>query len=170
MLTAARYITIMLCVVALSLGLVQALATAPDPAMQVAVASLLSAAAVSSLILAILLRQRVGFGLAAWGTFVLALAGILWAMLVVPGRQPRWLVAAISAIPAPTGPGVRQFFHARSALLLALYAWIIGFSLVVLSAIRRRPSVARRAAARGPLPLFRDVIPAGRSGRSWRPR
>lgn len=170
MLTVVRYITIMLCVMALSLGLVQALSPAPDPAMQVAVASLLSAAAVSALILAVLLRKRAGFGLAAWGTFVLALGGILWAMLVVPGRQPLWLVATISAIPAPTGSEVRQFFHAKSALLLALYAWIIGFSLVVLSAIRRRPSVARRAAARGPLPLFRDVIPPAPPGGSWRPR
>jgi hypothetical protein len=155
MLTVVRYITIMLCALALSLGLTQAWVTSPAPAMLTAVAALLSAAAVSALILSILLRKRPGFGLAVWGTFVLAISGVLWAFLMLPGRQPQWMLAMVAAIPAPTGAEVRQLLHDRNAVLFALSAWLVGFSLVVLSAIRQ--PVMRRA-NRGRLPLFGRII------------
>jgi hypothetical protein len=155
MLTVARYITIMLCALALALGLTQALAAAPSPMLFNAVSALLSAAALSALSLAILLRQRAGFALADWGTLLLALAGVLWTLLIVPGRQPEWLVAMISAWPAPTGTEVRQWLRDRDSAFVPLSAWLVGFSLVVLSAIRR--PVLRRG-PRGPLPLVRRII------------
>ncbi len=122
MLTVVRYITIMLCAIALALGLTQALATTPSPVLLTAVRALLSAAAASAMILSLLLRKRRGFGFAFWGTFVLAVAGVLWA--------------------------VPQQVH---SVFVALAAWLLGFSLVVVSAIRQ--PVVRRA-PRGPLPLY----------------
>lgn len=155
MLTAARYITIMLCALALSLGLAQAVATTPDPLLLNAVSVLLSAAAVSALGLAILLRNRAGFGLAAWGTLLLCVAGVLWAMVIVPGRQPEWLLAMVSSWPAGAGAAIRHWFLSRDSAFVALSAWLVGFSLVVLSSIRQ--PVVRRA-PRGPLPLLRSVL------------
>ena len=152
MLTAVRYITIMLCALALSLGLTQALAANPDPGLLTAVAALLSAASVSALLLAVLLRSRPGFGLAVWGTLVLAIAGVLWAILVIPGRQPEWMLAMIASFPSPAGAEVRQLLRQKNSVIFPLSAWLLGFSLVVLSAIRR--PVMRRELDRGPLPLY----------------
>lgn len=152
MLTAVRYITIMLCALALSLGLTGALAASQSPALLTTVAALLSAAAVSSLVLSILLRNRPGAALAGWGTLVLAIAGVLWAILIIPGRQPQWMLAMIAAWPAPAGAEVRQLLQQKHSVLIALSAWLLGFSLVVLSAIRQ--PVVRRAIDRGPLPLY----------------
>lgn len=140
MLTVVRYITIMLCALALSLGLAEALAATPDPSLLRTVAALLSAAAVSALSLAILLRNQPGFGLAVWGTLVLTLAGIVWAIPEVPGREPAWL----------------QLLPVKDTVMLSLLAWVLGFSLVVLSAIRQ-PPVLRRG-RRGPLPLLRRIV------------
>ncbi len=154
MLTVVRYTTIMLCALALSLGLTQALVSQPDPRLVTAGAALLSATAASSLVLALLLRNRPGFALAAWGTFLLAIAGILWAILMAPGRQPAWLVYAMSRWPAPAALEFQQLLAARGSALVALSAWMVGFSLVVLSAIRQ--PVLRRA-PRGPLPLMRTA-------------
>ena len=73
-----------------------------------AVAALLSAAAASAMLLSLLLRNRPGFGFAFWGTFVLAVSGVLW------------------AIP-------QQAY----SVFVALATWLLGFSLVVLSSIRQ---------------------------------
>jgi hypothetical protein len=154
MLTVVRYVTIMLCAIALALGLTQALAATPNPAMLTAVASLFSAAAASAMILSLLLRDRPGFALAAWGTFVLAVAGILWAVLMIPGRQSLLLVMA-AALPAAAGSELLQLLQQKNAVLFALSAWLLGFSLMVLSAIRQ--PIVRRA-ARGPLPLYGRTI------------
>jgi hypothetical protein len=153
MLTAVRYITIMLCAIALSLALTQALAPAPDPVLRTAVASLLSAAAASAMILSWLLRDRPGFGLAAWGTFVLAITGVLWAILMIPGRQS-WMLAIVAAWP-PASAEVQHLLRQENAVLYVLSAWLLGFSLMVLSAIRR--PILRRA-PRGPLPLYGRTI------------
>ena len=150
MLTAVRYITIMLCAIALSLGLTQALTATPNPVLLTTVASLLSAAAASAMILSLLLRDRPGFSLAAWGTFVLAIAGIFWGVLMIPGRQP-WLLAMAAALPATAGSEMLQLLQQKNAVLYALSAWLLGFSLMVLSAIRQ--PIVRRA-PRGPLPLY----------------
>lgn len=154
MLTVVRYITIMLCAIALALGLTQALAASPNPVLLTAVASLLSAAAASAMILSWLLRDRPGFSLAAWGTFVLAITGVLWAFLMIPGRQS-WLLAMMTAWPSPAGAEVQQLLQQKNAILYVLSAWLVGFSLMVLSAIRR--PILRRA-PRGPLPLYGRTI------------
>ena len=154
MLTVVRYITIMLCAIALSLGLTQALAATPSPALLTAVAALLAAAAASSIILSLLLRDRPGFSLAASGTFVLTIAGGLWATLMIPGTQS-WMLTMVAAWPSPAGAEVHQLLQQKNAVLYALSAWLLGFSLMVLSAIRQ-PILQR--APRGPLPLYGRTI------------
>lgn len=156
MLTVFRYFTIMLGALALAAGLTHALAVNPDARLLTFAALLQFAAALCALVLTLMLRHRPGFGLALGGTIVLVLACLLWTTATAPEFSAEGLSRSLA-----WWPGGRAMVAGWRAVpgehldLVALGTWFVGFSLLVLSAIRQ--PVVRRP-PRGPLPLIRESV------------
>ena len=149
----SRYLAIMLCALALAVGLTQALAVTPDPQLGNITAVLQGLASVSALILALRLRHHPGFGMAVGGTVLLTLAALLWLTATMPtataetvNRFNAWAGLSTVLDLAKIGTG--------SIDLASLSIWLVGMSFLVLSAIRQ--PVVR--GPRGPLPLMRETL------------
>jgi hypothetical protein len=154
-LTVFRYFTIMLCALALAAGLTHVLAVHPDERL-VAIATLPQfAAALCALVLTLMSRHRPGFGLALGGTVALVLACLLWTTSTAPEVSAEGLARGIAWWPGGHAMVLGWRTVSRGDLdIAALGIWFVGFSLLVLSAIRQ-PGVRRPP--RGPLPLIKET-------------
>ncbi len=158
MLTFVRYVTIMLGALALALGVHQALVEVRSPALMSLSTMLVLSAAVGAVVQVLLLRGRAGFGLAFGGALILSTCCVIWSLVTFQAPDVGRL-----------GGAAWQFLAIRSATLRTaelrdIYgmvgaAWMLGFSLLVISAIRPLPHLRTRTprAVRGPLPLIRSL-------------
>lgn len=161
MLTVFRYVAIMLCALALALGLTHALAVTPDPRLAAFSVALQVMATLCAIVLTARMRQRPGFWLALAGTFMLLVGTLIWAtsmtpVLVAGGvHLPAWATSSTLQQAGDLVPG-------GNLDLAALSIWLVGMSFLLVSAIRqpvlRRSPRGPLPRARGPLPLIRETI------------
>ena len=149
-----RYLAIMLCAMALAVGLTHALAVTPDPQLGSITAVLQVLASVLALILTIRLRHRPGFGMAVGGTLLLLIATLLW----ITATMPALTAEGVNRFTAWTGSSTmldRAKMPPKGNIDLAsLSVWLVGMSFLVLSAVRQ--PVVR--GPKGPLPLMRETL------------
>ena len=161
MLTVFRYVAIMLCALALALGLTHALAVTPNPRLAAFSVAFQVMATLCAIVVTSRMRQLPGFWLALPGTILLVVATVIWATSMSPV-----LVAGGVALPAwatsPTWQQAGDLVPGGNLDLAALSIWLIGMSLLLVSAIRqpvlRRSPRGPLPRARGPLPLIRHTI------------
>ena len=155
MLTVFRYFAIMLCALALALGLTHALAVTPSPRLAALTVALQVMATLCALVLTIRCRRSPGFWLALFGTIMLFLGTLVWGSSMAPV-----LVAGGAKLPAwATSNAIIQAGYdlpGGNIDIAALSIWLVGMSCLVLSAIRQ--PAAHRTRARGPLPLMRETL------------
>jgi hypothetical protein len=175
MLRAWRFITLLLAALGLTLGAAHALELPPkmqyDAEMYAAVTRTLYllfgsvgavvqiGAVLAAAVLTVWVRGRPVFRLTLLGTLGLVLSLLLWAALVAPvnAEWARVIASAPESVPAAY---LRLRARWEYGHLAAFAAWLVGYSLLLLSVLRRFPTAVqptaqadpggwRRAAGRG---------------------
>lgn len=159
MLRTWRFITLLLAALGLTLGAAHVLELPPkmryDAEMYTAVTSTLyqlfgsvgAAVQIGSLfagiVLTFMVRRRPAFRLTLLGTFGLVLSLSLWAVLVAPVNA-EWLQIMQAAPESAPAAYLRLRTRWEYGHVVAFVAWLIGFSLLLLAALRETDPTTRR--------------------------
>ena len=160
MLRTWRFVTLLLAALGLTLGAAHVLELPPkmayDAELYAAVTSTLYrlfgsvgagiqvGAILAAAVLSFMVRGRPSFRLTLWGTLGLVLSLGLWAVLVAPVNA-EWLQVMESApasVPAAYERLRPRWEYGHAA---AFAAWLVGFSLLLLSVLRETPEDRSRA-------------------------